>query len=162
MKMSRRAKRMKSHHARSKDSNASLNMVSLMDIFTILVFFLLVNASSSEVLPTPKNVILPDSSAEKTPVKNLVVAINNDEISLQGQFIIKVSDALNSKSKTIEPLFKAIKEFSKKDKELKGKKGITIMGDKNIPYKLLKKVMLTGAGAGFGNLSFAVNQKAGQ
>ena len=53
MNMSRRAKRMQMHHARRKDRNAALNMVSLMDIFTILVFFLLVNATSSEVLPSP-------------------------------------------------------------------------------------------------------------
>jgi len=57
MKLSRRAKRMQQHHARKNDRNATLNMVSLMDIFTILVFFLLVNATNSEVLPTP--VLLP-------------------------------------------------------------------------------------------------------
>ena len=40
---SARAKRMERHHQRAK-GGSSLNLVSLMDIFTILVFFLLVNA----------------------------------------------------------------------------------------------------------------------
>ena len=159
MKLSRRAKRMQQHHARSKDRNAVLNMVSLMDIFTILVFFLLVNATSSEVLPSPKNVTLPDSSAEKLPKKNLVIAVNEKEISLQGVPIISVKAAMKSKEKTIRPLYAALKKSAVKVKDITDKKGVTIMGDKDIPYALLKKIMLTCSGAEYTNLSFAVNQK---
>ncbi len=161
MNMSRRAKRMQMHHARRKDRNAALNMVSLMDIFTILVFFLLVNATSSEVLPSPKNIVLPDSTAEKMPVKNLVIAVNKDSISLQGVKVASVKESLQSKSKTIRPLYTALKRAAVSTKDLTDKKGVTIMGDKEIPYTLLKKIMLTCAGAEFTNLSFAVNQKPG-
>ncbi len=161
MNMSRRAKRMQMHHARRKDRNAVLNMVSLMDIFTILVFFLLVNATSSEVLPSPKNIVLPDSTAEKMPVKNLVIAVNNDAITLQGVKVVGVKQSLRSKSKTIKPLYAALKKAAVSTKDIQDKKGVTIMGDKEIPYTLLKKIMLTSAGAGFTNLSFAVNQKPG-
>lgn len=160
MHMSRRAKRMQSHHARKKDRNAVLNMVSLMDIFTILVFFLLVNATSSEVLPTPKNLTLPNSSAEKLPVKNLVIAVNKETVSLQGVPVISVKAAMESKYKTIKPLFMALKKTARQSKDIADKKGVTIMGDKNIPYALLKKIMLTCAGANYTNLSFAVNQKS--
>ncbi len=161
MNMSRRAKRMQMHHARKKDRNAALNMVSLMDIFTILVFFLLVNATSSEVLPSPKNIVLPDSTAEKMPVKNLVIAVNNDAITLQGVKVVGVKQSMRSKSKTIKPLYTALKKAAVTTKDIQDKKGVTIMGDKEIPYTLLKKIMLTSAGAGFTNLSFAVNQKSG-
>lgn len=147
------------HHARKSDRNASLNMVSLMDIFTILVFFLLVNATSAEVLPTPKNLTLPDSSAEKIPVKNLVIAVNRDTISLQGNPVISVKQAMSSQAKTIQPLYDALKKTAQSTRDLADKKGVTIMGDKEIPYALLKKIMLTCAGAEFTNLSFAVNQK---
>lgn len=159
MHMSRRAKRMKQHHARSKDRNAALNMVSLMDIFTILVFFLLVNATSAEILPSPKDITLPNSAAEKLPKQNLVVAVNERMISLQGKPIISVKKAMSSKQKTIQPLFNALKLTAAKEKGLDDKKGVTIMGDKDIPYALLKKIMLTCSGAEFTNLSFAVNQK---
>jgi len=80
MKLSRRAKRMQAHHARKSDRNASLNMVSLMDIFTILVFFLLVNATNAEVLPSPKNITLPSASSEKSPARNLVISVNNNNL----------------------------------------------------------------------------------
>lgn len=159
MKLSRRAKRMQQHHARKNDRNASLNMISLMDIFTILVFFLLVNASNSEILPTPKKVILPSASSQKLPVRNLVISVNKDTISLQGQTVTSVKSALANSSKTIKPLFDSLKKLSVNNRHITDKKGVTIMGDKNIPYVLLKKIMLTCAGAEFTNLSFAVNQK---
>ena len=102
MKLSRRARRMQQHHARSKDRNAVLNMVSLMDIFTILVFFLLVNATSSEVLPTPKDVTLPDASSDRSPRQNLVIAVNDDTITLQGKPVTDVKSVMRSKKKTIK------------------------------------------------------------
>ena len=150
---------MKKHHARSKDLTATLNMVSLMDIFTILVFFLLVNTTSSEVLPSPKNVTLPDSVSEKLPLRNLVIAVDRNQIRLQGKFIINVSDVMSDNKKTIQPLFDALRVSAASVKNLTDMKGITIMGDKEVPYLLLKKIMLTCAGAQYGNISFAVNQK---
>ncbi len=159
MKHTRRAKRMQQHHARKQDRNATLNMISLMDIFTILVFFLLVNASNSEILPSPKNVILPNSSSEKAPTSNLVVAVNNDYISLQGKVIVSVEAAMKNSSQTIRPLYESLKKLSVTDKDFADKKGVTIMGDKKIEYALLKKIMLTCAGAEYTNLSFAVNRK---
>jgi biopolymer transport protein ExbD len=152
---------MEARHERKNKSQASLNMISLMDIFTILVFFLLVNATSAEILPSPQNIILPDSSADKIPLKNLVIAVNNDNIRLQGKIITSVESALNNESKTIRPLFEALRESAASEKDIVDQKGVTIMGDKDIPYALLKKIMLTCAGADYTNLSFAVNQKTG-
>jgi len=160
MRESRRAKRMALHHKRSAKRNAVLNMVSLMDIFTILVFFLLVNATSTQVLPSPKNIILPDAAAEKLPSRTLVIAVDGRVIRLQGMAVITVKDALDSKQKTIRPLFEALRAAADSVKDITDKKGVTIMGDQEISYGLLKKIMLTCAGAQYTNISFAVNQKA--
>jgi len=151
---------MQQHHKRGAKGNAVLNMVSLMDIFTILVFFLLVNATSTEVLPSPKNIVLPEATAEKLPSRNLVIAVDNRFIRLQGKAIVTVKDALGGKQNSIKPLFTALRLASSKDKSIAGSKGVTIMGDQEIPYELLKKIMLTCAGAEYTNISFAVNQKA--
>ena len=158
MKLSRRARRMQQHHARSKDRNAVLNMVSLMDIFTILVFFLLVNATSSEVLPTPKDVTLPDATSDQSPRQNLVIAVNEDMITLQGKPVTDVKSVMRSKKKTIQKLYVSLKQNAATVKGLTDKKGVTIMADREIPYSLLKKIMLTCQGAEFTNLSFAVTQ----
>jgi biopolymer transport protein ExbD len=151
---------MAKHHDRTMKRNAVLNMVSLMDIFTILVFFLLVNATSSEVLPSPKNIVLPDAAAEKLPALNLVIAVDERVIRLQGKPIVMVKDVLGSEQKTIRPLYDALREASATVKEITDRNGVTIMGDRQIPYGLLKKIMLTCAGAQYTNISFAVNQKA--
>jgi biopolymer transport protein ExbD len=151
---------MAQHHERASKRNAMLNMVSLMDIFTILVFFLLVNATSTDVLPSPKNILLPDAASEKLPVRNLVIAVDEKIIRLQGKPVARVSDALDPKQKTIKPLFDALRSTAAEIRDLGAENGVTIMGDREIPYGLLKKIMLTCAGAEFTNISFAVNQKA--
>ena len=46
----------------------------------------------------------------------------------------------------------------RKENEAQSKR-LTIMGDKDIPYRLLRKVMFTGARANFSDVSFAVRQR---
>jgi biopolymer transport protein TolR len=163
MKESRRAKRMQRHHDRSGDKNASLNMVSLMDIFTILVFFLLVSAANSDILPTPKNIKLPRSTAEKMPKENLVIMVGDNKILLQGKKISDISSVIKSEKLMVMPLYNALRTHTlnpKKKSKAPGKnKGVTIMGDREIPYVLLKKIMLTCSGAKYTDISLAVNRK---
>ena len=157
MKKTRRARRMRKRHARGTQRHASLNMISLMDIFTILVFFLLVNATSEEVLPSPKHIRLPDSVAEQAPTRNLVIAVDQQSIRLQGASVISVSDAMANAGTILAALDRALEGAAARAPELR-EQGVTIMGDKEIPYALLKKIMLTCARAGFADLSLAVNQ----
>ena len=91
MKASRRAKRMTRHHARTKRT-ASLNMVSLMDIFTILVFFLLVSSSSVQDLPNTKQIKLPESVSDQLPKETVVIVVGNEDIVVQGRKVASVVD----------------------------------------------------------------------
>lgn len=161
MQQSRRMKRMKVHHKRNQNRNMALNMVSLMDIFTILVFFLLVNATSAEVLPSPKNIVLPQASSEKAPVQNVVIAVD-DMIRLQGKTVMAANAAIGNNSKVLPELIVALKKVAQTDRQLIDRQSVTIMGDKTIPYALLKKIMLSCAAAEFGNISFAVTQRAAE
>ena len=163
MSTSRRARRMQRHHSRRDDKNASLNMVSLMDIFTILVFFLLVSAANSDILPTPKNIKLPLSTAEKLPKENLVIVIGDSLILLQGKKIADIDSVISTKNLIIMPLFDELKKQANKKavdttRSKQSGLGITIMGDKEIPYILLKKIMLTCSSARYSNISLAVNR----
>ncbi len=165
MKESRRAKRMIRHHERGADRNATLNMVSLMDIFTILVFFLLVSAASSDILPTPKNIKLPRSTAETMPKENLVIIVGDNKILLQGKKVSDMKSVIGNKKLMIMPLYDELLKLasakaSSKDLKLMTGKGVTILGDKEIPYVLLKKIMLTCSAARFVNISFAVSRMA--
>ena len=157
MKQSRRAKRMERHHKRNKGT-PGFNLVSLMDIFTILVFFLLVNATSAEVLPSPKNIVLPEASSEKSPVRNVVIAVD-EMIRLQGRTVMASDKAIGNNSAVLPELIVALKNVAQADRQLVDRQSVTIMGDKTIPYALLKKIMLSCAAAEFGNISFAVTQR---
>ena len=148
--------------ARNKFS-VDLNLVSLIDIFTILIFFLLANASEVEVLPSTKAVRLPESTAEKTPKETLVVLVSNQDIVVQGRKVSSVSDAMKADSDLIAPLkaeldYHAGRQLIRRDKEARNK-AITIMGDKEISYRLLRKIMVTCARANYSDISFAVIQK---
>jgi biopolymer transport protein TolR len=164
MKESKRTLRMARHHKRNKQT-ATLNMVSLMDIFTILVFFLLVSAAGQESLPSLKDIKLPESSAEQQPKENIVIMVSNDNILFQGKPITSTRRVLATNHAIIPELLNALNQEARQragkqvDEKAVKKRGVTIMGDKEIPYVLLKKIMLTCAGSDFTNISLAVVQK---
>ncbi|NIV17302.1 MAG: biopolymer transporter ExbD [Woeseiaceae bacterium] len=164
MVKSARAKRMEKHHKRNKGAG-TLNLVSLMDIFTILVFFLLVNSSDVETLPNTKDLQLPESIAEKKAKETVVVIIGEQDIIVQGTPVAKVAEVMKIKGNDIPALRQALK--SQNDRVLRREaqddiagREVTIMGDKEIPYRLLKKVMATCTASDYGQISLAVLQKS--
>lgn len=164
MQMSKRALRMEKRNQRGSRSVA-LNLVSLMDIFTILVFFLLVNSSDVEVLPNARDIQLPESVAEQKARENVVVMVTGEQILVQGRPVASVSDVLNAKSMVIPALAEALRAQS--DRVLRKeamaaieKREVTIMGDRELPYSLLKRVMATCTSADYGQISLAVLQRA--
>jgi len=162
MKMSARAKRMQAHHKRRKDRTASLNMVSLMDIFTILVFFLLVSSGEEEALTTSNAIQLPESTSQQTPKKSIVITVNDKHILLQGRSVALVRDVLREKTTIIPKLKTQLTRYAARAMRLaKSNKGlkVTILGDKKIPFKLLKKIMVTCSNTNYTNISLAVLQK---
>ena len=164
MVKSARARRMEKHHKRNK-AVGGLNLVSLMDIFTILVFFLLVSSSEVQTLPNAKDLTLPESIAERKPEENVVVLIGKTDILVQGSPVAKISDVLATKGNDIPALREAL--LSQNDRVLRraakediAGREVTIMGDKEIPYRLLKKVMATCTASDYGQISLAVLQKS--
>jgi biopolymer transport protein ExbD len=151
-----------------KSRNQSLvdmNLVSLIDIFTILIFFLLSNSTEVQSLPSSKSVKLPESIADKSPKETVVVVVSNDEILVQGRKVASVAEVMAASGDVIEPLKTELELQSRhtlvRQENSPENQPITIMGDKSIPYQLLRKVMVTCARANFSEVSFAVQRKAG-
>ena len=140
-----------------------MNLVSLIDVFTILIFFLLSNSGGVETLPSPKAVKLPESFAVTAPRDTLVVVVSGTEILVDGRKVASVQDAMAGPDDLIAPL-KAELDLHSSRQVIRAEnqaqsKAITIMGDKDIPFRLLRKVMFTAARANFSDVSFAVRQK---
>lgn len=159
---SARVKRMQRHHLRARP--ASLHLVSLMDIFTILVFFLLVNQSEVQSLDVPGNIQLPESMAMERPSETVVVMVTPQEVLVQGRSVARIADIDAQPELIVPALREALKQQT--DRILRSQaaadladREITILGDKNVPYRVLKKVMATCTDADYGKLSLAVIQK---
>lgn len=163
MKENRRMKRMS--RGGKGVTSAGLNLVSLMDVFTILVFFLLVNSSSSDVMEPPKKIKLPDSVVEAKPRETVIVMITPQEVLVQGEPVITTQEVIDSKTAIIEPVKERLLLQQKKvigisTKTVSQSKEVTVLAHRTVPFHLMKKVMASCTSAGYGKISLAVIQKA--
>lgn len=150
---------------RKVTKTATLNLTSLMDIFTILVFFLLMNTGESQELAKANFVKLPDSNADGALHGQLVINVAQDKIMIDNEEIVAVSEINRRPGEVNKPLGEALKAFAEESGELtevekKIGRSVTIMGDQSVPYDLLKAVMTTCSAYGFRDVSLAVNQVA--
>lgn len=165
MRMSRRAKRMEKQHKRHRRMGvAGLNLTALMDIFVHLVFFLLVNFGG--IQPQGAIINLPRSTVEKTPKETLIITVSNQEIIVQGRKVADVGQVMASNDILIPGLQQELtyqgKRKSVTSAGAKDERPVTIMGDKEIPYKLLKRIMLTCSQTGYSQVSLAVTRTKAQ
>ena len=160
MRNSRRIKRM----SRNRVKITKMNLTSLMDVFTILVFFLLVNSGSVEVMEAPKNVKLPESRVESKPRETVVISVSPDAVIVQGQLVAQVTDILDDEPATMEPL--AARLAALKDNivgpatmAVAEAQEVTILADKSVPFVVIRRIMSACTGEGYENVSLAVVQK---
>jgi biopolymer transport protein ExbD len=144
-----------------------MNLTSLMDVFTILVFFLLVNSASTEVLETPKRITLPDSVVEEKPRETVVIFVSPDEVTVQGEPVALVADILATDRQNIDPIGERLAELSKniiglRTKNVAESQEVTILADKSVPFSVVKKVMSTCTSQGYERISLAVMKKGSQ
>lgn len=163
MKKSTRAARMERRH--KKFGNASLSLVSLMDIFTILVFFLLFNSSGDHQLPNAKTIQLPESISEEKPKENLVIMVSANDVIVSGRRIVSTEAVIANTQGPIVPLKNYLDQLSETywDTEaVESEEGleVTLLADKAVPYKVLRKIMQTLSDTPYRQISLAVNQKA--
>jgi biopolymer transport protein ExbD len=161
MKTTRRMKRMSRI---GRNATATLSLTSLMDVFTILVLYLLVNQSSGTVLDPPKDITLPDSIVEAQPRETLLVSVSNDLVVVDGVPVATVQQILDNKDDVIEPIRDRMAQrrqntLSTSEQAADQSTEVTIMANKTIHFKVLKRVMTSCTAAGFNKIALAVNQK---
>jgi biopolymer transport protein ExbD len=152
---------MERHHRRNK-GHAIINIVSMIDMLTVLVLFLLVNAGNMQTLPSTKAVKLPESTARQATRMTLVIVVNNQDIVVQGRKVASVPEVMASGDDLIPGLLDELRHQAGRGENGGTAEGgeATIMGDKRIPYRLMKKIMITCTQAGYTNLSLAVVHKS--
>jgi len=163
MNSSRRIRRM----TRSKRVATKLNLTPLMDVFTVLVFFLMINSASVETLQQPKQITLPESVIEAKPRETVVIFVGLDEVLVQGVPVALVADIVASENAEIEPISVRLAELTDSviglsTQTVAESQEVTVLADKAVPFSVLKKIMATCTAQGYTRVSLAVVQKSAQ
>ena len=163
MRNSRRIKRM----SRNRMKITKMNLTSLMDVFTILVFFLLVNSGSVELLEAPKDITLPESMEESKPRETVVISISPEDVIVQGKAVALVADILEDADPNMEPLIARLAELKESvlgpaTMNVAESQEVTILADKSVPFIVVRKIMSACTTEGYENVSLAVIQKPTQ
>ena len=151
------------------NGSGSVNLISMMDILTVLLLFLLKSyVAGGEVMVPAPGIHLPASTADAPPPSSVVVAIAGGEIMVSGEHAASMKEALQSDGLEIAPLSARLQAIQAQQDEiarLRGSKSeaartVTIQGDRDIEFKVLQKVMYTLGQNGYENISLAVLQKS--
>jgi biopolymer transport protein ExbD len=158
MKGSRRLTRL----SRFRPKVSALNLTSLMDVFTILVFFLVMN-SGSEVLEAG-DLVLPESVVDAKPSETVVINVGTEEVLVQGEPVVRVADILAAGGGDIVPIMDRLAELQERvigvrTQVVAQSTAITILADKSIPFAVVKQIMSTCTAQGYTRISLAVIQK---
>ncbi len=163
MRNTRRLKRM----SRNRVKIGKMNLTSLMDVFTILVFFLLVNSGSVEVVEAPKDVKLPESMVQSKPRETVVISVSPEEVLIQGRLAGDVESILGGDEATIENVRAHLAELKENiigtsTATVAASQEVTILADRSVPFIVVKDIMSTCTAEGYENVSLAVIQKNAQ
>ena len=145
-------------------TSSSVNLISMMDILTVLLLFLLKSyVAEGEVMVPAPGLTLPASTAEQTPQASLIVAIDGDAIRVGNERVASASEAIATQDPIIESLSRRLQALRANPERVApaataavDPRLVTIQGDRDIEYRLLRKVMYTLSRNGFENVSLAV------
>jgi biopolymer transport protein ExbD len=166
---------------------AVLQLTAMVDMFTVLVVFLLQNYNvTGQVLYIPKEVVLPKAEKIKELKPAVVVTISDKEVLLDKNRVITADELRKQEAWMIDPLHKGLVEALKvaredyekslqtklqsavdaargeNDKDKTPWNKVTIQADKGIDFLTVKKVMYTVTEAGAGEINFAVSKEKAQ
>ncbi len=161
LSLSRRAKRVLRRHAR-KPTLIPLNLVSMIDVFTVLVFFLLATTASVETLRNPKELTLPASLSIDQPSDAPVVTITKQAVLVQGKQVMSLADAIAAPEGKPLPELRAelLKVTLVQVQNAAGgtntRGEVNVMADRDTPYSVLKKVLYTCGNEKFARIAISV------
>lgn len=145
-----------------------LNITSMLDMFTILIIFLLKSYSAEGIILTiPADLHLPQSTTQSAPEPGLVVEVSRNALVVDGKILdVDLNAIQHSEKLIIDNLYEHLMTKTRQYEEISklnpnaGFTGRLILeGDREIPFRLLKKILYTCGQAGFINQSLAVFQK---
>ncbi|ADO68800.1 ExbD/TolR family protein [Stigmatella aurantiaca] len=154
-----------------KGGYADLLITPLVDMFVIIVLFLIANFSATgEVLMMTKDIQLPEAINVKEIEMHPVVMISAEQVSVSGNIVGRVEDLVKDEYLNIPALEEKLRDMKKQFEDLHAmaqddanafKGDVNIQASKEVEFKIIKRVMFSCATAGYNNINFAVLTKGG-
>jgi biopolymer transport protein TolR len=153
-------------HRQRKHGASHFALIPFIDMMTILVVFLLAHTADVDIMPNTKSISIPQSLSERKPNAAVVVMLTKDQVFVDGESVGSIGQVVAAQGAFYAPLRDAL--VAQNQKSLANgngaptdiaKREVTIMGDKDTPYSVLKKIMLTCSEAEYGKVSFAVVER---
>jgi len=155
-------------HLRRTPREMSLQITSMIDVFTILLVFLLKSYSSEgQLVQLAESIRLPVSTAQEVLHPAVTVAFNGHALFVDGQLLIDdVVPFVASDELLVQPLYDVLLDKAQRTREIAAVNPsvvftgeIVLQGDREIPFRLLKKIIYTAGQAEYLNQSLAVFQE---
>ena len=160
-----RGKRKPGRRSRSgaRASHGMSSLIPMIDMLTILVVYLLVHAADYEILPNTKSIQIPQSMSETKPRETVTVLITKESLFVNGAEVASVAELRARPEPVIEPLKRVlVAEAGKrvlKDRDDPSSHEVTVLADKDLPYKFVKTILSTCTAAEYGKVSLAVIER---
>ena len=158
----------KKKHNRSRSGEVRLQLTSMMDMFTILLVFLLKTYSTHGQLINPsQDLTLPISDIQHPPEVGLDVTASNDWILVNGRPVERIEAVEAQEGFIIPKLQNALIAYARHGQRLEAQYGtpfsgkVTVQGDRNLPYSTLIKILATCGQSDFPNMRLVVYKKEG-
>ena len=159
MKESRRIKRMERTYKKNQITGLGLNLIPMMDVLTVLVFFLLFHSFNGD-MPEAK-IKLPDSNAQTRPRETVHIVVTPDVVMVQGEAVVSTSKLFDDGIGTVSEVADRLRQLDPYHPDMaSANRELTLLADKTIKFKVLKKILSTCTASGYGRISLAVVQKA--
>lgn len=140
----------------------------MMDMFTILLVFLLKTYSTHGQLINPsQDLTLPHSKVQQDPELGLDVTVSSDWILVNGKPVIETEDVLTQQGYIVPNLQESLLRYAMEAEKMEEMYGaafsgkVTIQGDRHLPYRLLIKIMATCGQSDFPNMRLVVYRDDG-
>jgi biopolymer transport protein ExbD len=148
---------------------ATLMLTSLVDMFTIIVIFLLMNFSANgEVLYMSKDIKLPDAYHGAQLERAPVISVSGDAVTFDGKMLLATGDLEKGEVLNVPELEDALRDEKRRYEQIHANdpdhpfKGlVNVQADRRIPFKVIKRVMFACNQSGFGNINFAALAREG-
>ena len=157
MRESRRLKRMQRNN---KKHHASLNLIPMLDVLSVLVFFLLFHSFNGDM--PEQRLSLPQSVVETKPRGTVAISVTPEAVLIQGEPVVGTPALYDDRIGTVPQITERLGQIVGSNKTVADNetREVTVLADKTIPFKVLKKIMTSCTASGYGKISLAVIQKA--